>query len=188
VSLRARPHPHGERDALSDALHVPPDFGPSDTRASDADRERTVAILRAHWAAGRLSVEEFEERCSEAWQAQFVGDLWHAMRELPVPARVRPVPLASSAGGPNTAGAPGTLALTVGIVGTTLLVVSLGFLFMLSLPLSVTAWVCGRQARHKAVLIGAPRGMAVAGETLGIVGTILGFLAFAGCAAFISAF
>jgi hypothetical protein len=56
--------------------------------------------------------------------------------------------------------------------------------FMLSLPLSVTAWVCGRQARHKAVLVGAPRGMAVAGETLGIVG----FLAFAGCAAFISAF
>jgi hypothetical protein len=29
--------------------------------------------------------------------------------------------------------------------------------------------------------------MAVAGETLGIVGTILGFLAFAGCAALISA-
>lgn len=180
MSPRARPHPHGERDALSDALRVPPDFGPSSTRASDADREQTVAILRAHWAAGRLSVEEFEARCSEAWQAHFVRDLWHAMRELPVAARVRPVPHASST--------PGTLALTLGIVGTTLLVVSLGFLFMLSLPLSVTAWVCGRQARHKAVLIGAPRGMAVAGETLGIVGTILGFLAFAGCAAFISAF
>jgi hypothetical protein len=139
-----------------------------------------VAILRAHWAAGRLSVEEFEARCSEAWQAHFVRDLWHAMRELPVAARVRPVPHASST--------PGTLALTLGIVGTTLLVVSFGLLFMLSLPLSVTAWVCGRQARHKAVLIGAPRGMAVAGETLGIGGTILGFLAFAGCAALISAF
>lgn len=179
MSPRARPHPHGERDALSDALRVPPGFGPSDTRASDADRERTVAILRAHWAAGRLSVEEFEARCGEAWRAHFVGDLWHAMRELPVRARVRPVPLASST--------PGTLALTLGIVGASLLVVSLGLLFILSLPLSVTAWVSGRQARHKAALTGTPRGMAVAGETLGIVGTVLGFLAFAGCAAFISA-
>ena len=186
MSPRARPQPPVERDAQADVLSVAPDFGPSDSRASDADRERTVAILRAHWVAGRLTVDEFEARCSEAWQACFVGDLWGAMRELPVRAPVRQAPAPVRQVAPT--GTPGVLALTLGITGAALLVVSLGLLFVLSLQLSVSAWVCGRQARHKAVLVGAPRGMAVAGETLGIVGTILGFLAFAGCAAFISAF
>jgi len=186
VSPRARSQPPVERDAQSEVLPLPPDFGPSGSRASDADRERTVAILREHWVAGRLSVDEFEARCSEAWQACFVGDLWDAMRELPVRAPVRRAPAPVPQVPPSSS--PGTLALTLGIIGASLPVVSLGLLFFLSLPLSVSAWVCGRQARHQAVLTGAPRGMAVAGETLGIIGTILGFLAFAGCAAFISAF
>jgi len=31
-------------------------------RASDEDRERTAAALGGHYAAGRLTLEEFQER------------------------------------------------------------------------------------------------------------------------------
>jgi hypothetical protein len=34
----------------------------SATRASDAEREQTAAALREHFAAGRLSAEELDER------------------------------------------------------------------------------------------------------------------------------
>ena len=34
-------------------------------RASDADRDRTAALLREHHAAGRLTAEEFNERLKD---------------------------------------------------------------------------------------------------------------------------
>ena len=38
-------------------------------RASDADRDRTVAVLREHVAEGRLTLEEFTERMESAYDA-----------------------------------------------------------------------------------------------------------------------
>ena len=35
-------------------------------RASDADRERPIALLREHTADGRLTLEEFTDRMSAA--------------------------------------------------------------------------------------------------------------------------
>jgi hypothetical protein len=42
---------------------------PSDPkiRASDADRDRTAALLREHLAAGRLTAEEYHERLDLAY-------------------------------------------------------------------------------------------------------------------------
>src|SRR5256885_15742198 len=52
-------------------------------RASDADRERAVALLREHAAQGRLTLEEFTERMSAAYLARTNRDLEDLARDLP---------------------------------------------------------------------------------------------------------
>ncbi len=54
-------------------------------RVSDADRERVTARLRDHYAEGRLSAEEMEERITAALNAKTVGDLRQVMADLPEP-------------------------------------------------------------------------------------------------------
>lgn len=147
------------------------------SRASDADRERTIALLTEHWLAGRLTLDELEARSEEVWQAQVATDLWHALRQLPV---ARPGPAVAV-----TPSHPSEVALVLGIVGACVLLMTFGLLFFVSLPLSASAWVCGRRARRRADIAGAPHGTALAGEMLGVVGTILGVLALAGCAAIV---
>jgi hypothetical protein len=56
---------------------------PPALRASDADRDRTVALLREHAAEGRLTLEEFTERMSAAYAARTDVDLAELARDLP---------------------------------------------------------------------------------------------------------
>ena len=58
---------------------------PSDPRirASDADRDRTAALLREHHAAGRLTAEEFNERLDKAYAAKTLGELDQLLSDLP---------------------------------------------------------------------------------------------------------
>ena len=58
---------------------------PSDPRirASDADRDRTAALLREHHAAGRLTAEEFHDRMERALQAKTLGELDELLADLP---------------------------------------------------------------------------------------------------------
>jgi hypothetical protein len=53
-------------------------------RASDADRDRTAALLREHHAAGRLTAEEFDERLDQALNAKTLGELDELLADLPV--------------------------------------------------------------------------------------------------------
>ena len=53
-------------------------------RASDSERERAVAALKRHYAAGRLSTDEFERRVKRAYAAEWRGELRSLMRDLPV--------------------------------------------------------------------------------------------------------
>ena len=53
-------------------------------RASDADRDRTTALLREHHAAGRLTAEEFNERMDAALDAKTLGELDDLLTDLPV--------------------------------------------------------------------------------------------------------
>lgn len=62
----------------------------ADVRASDADRQRVIDLLRTHTADGRLTLEEFEERVGEALAAKTQDELRLVLRELPVP-RTAPV-------------------------------------------------------------------------------------------------
>jgi hypothetical protein len=52
-------------------------------RASDADRERTVVALREHAVDGRLTLEEFTERMSAAYDARTSGELDELVGDLP---------------------------------------------------------------------------------------------------------
>src|SRR5918993_129846 len=54
-----------------------------DLRASDADRERAVEMLRGHASVGRLTVEELDERCAAALRAKTFGDLDALTVDLP---------------------------------------------------------------------------------------------------------
>jgi hypothetical protein len=52
-------------------------------RVSDADRERTAALLREHHAVGRLTAEEFEDRLEVVFTARTQGDLDALLGDLP---------------------------------------------------------------------------------------------------------
>lgn len=60
-------------------------------RVSDADRERVTARLREHFAEGRLSSEELDERITAALGAKTFGDLRRVMADLPEPVPVPPL-------------------------------------------------------------------------------------------------
>jgi hypothetical protein len=52
-------------------------------RASDADRDHAAAQFREHYAAGRLSLDECQERVSAALAARTFGELDGLMADLP---------------------------------------------------------------------------------------------------------
>lgn len=55
-------------------------------RASDGEREQTVALLRTHAVDGRLTLEEFAERVERAYAARTVDELAELARDLPATA------------------------------------------------------------------------------------------------------
>jgi len=55
----------------------------SDLRASDEERDRAAAEIRAHFAAGRLSDEELNERLDAIYKARTQGDLRTLRSDLP---------------------------------------------------------------------------------------------------------
>ena len=59
-------------------------------RASDADREHATARLREHYAAGRLTSDELDERISAALNAKTHGELRPLMADLPEPVPAAP--------------------------------------------------------------------------------------------------
>jgi Domain of unknown function (DUF1707) len=141
---------------------------------SDHEREYTVGLLRGHMLSGRLTAEEFEERVGEAWRARSAQDLWQALRFLPVE---RPAVREEGGGGSAVS------ALVIGLMSLCLMVFTLGFAFPLVLPLGITAWALGRDARRS-----GPRrfrGVARGGEVTGIVAGVWAALMLAGCTALI---
>src|SRR3569833_2228262 len=52
-------------------------------RASDVDRQKTVAALERHTGAGRLTLDEFAERAQLVHDARTLDQLAEVMRALP---------------------------------------------------------------------------------------------------------
>lgn len=72
---------HDRRAAVASAgvATMPAD----DLRASDADRESAMTALRLHAGAGRLEIDELDERMSAVLAARSRADVAEALRELP---------------------------------------------------------------------------------------------------------
>jgi hypothetical protein len=64
---------------------MPPRQVPRDLRASDADRERVIAMLGEALADGRISHDEHSERMSAALSARTLGDLTVLTADLASP-------------------------------------------------------------------------------------------------------
>lgn len=56
---------------------------PPDLLVSDADRARVAGQLREHYEAGRLTLDEFQERLDETHAARTEAQLRSALRQLP---------------------------------------------------------------------------------------------------------
>ncbi|MGH3186311.1 MAG: DUF1707 SHOCT-like domain-containing protein [Streptosporangiaceae bacterium] len=68
--------------------HAPP----HEMRASDADRDRVMDVLRNATAEGRLTADELEERLGAALTARTFGDLAALTEDLPVGPDLLPQP------------------------------------------------------------------------------------------------
>jgi hypothetical protein len=67
-------------------------------RVGDADRDAIAAQLREHYADGRLTLDELNQRLDETFAAKTTGDLNAVMRELPHVPRPAPAPLVGYTG------------------------------------------------------------------------------------------
>ncbi|GGO53315.1 DUF1707 and DUF4190 domain-containing protein [Streptomyces lasiicapitis] len=153
--------------------HMPAQAGQPSMLAGHSDRERTVDVLRAGFAEGRLPQDEYERRVDRALQARTVGELGLLVADLPqgpigfqqpapqhVPATFMPV-------APPTNGKAGA-ALACGI----------GTFFTLGLT-GVPAVVLGHMARTEI------RRTHEGGDGMAVAGLVLGWLSIAGWALFL---
>jgi hypothetical protein len=62
---------------------VPPQNGPPTVRASDADRERVVALLQRALAEGRIDLDEYGERAQAAHAGVTTAELGVLVADLP---------------------------------------------------------------------------------------------------------
>ena len=69
----------------------PEPFPAPDVRASDADRDRVIDVLRAATADGRLTADEFSERMAAALSSRTFGELAPLTADLVIPASRAPV-------------------------------------------------------------------------------------------------
>ena len=65
---------------------------PVAVRASDAEREQTVAVLQRSFADGRLTQAELEERAGAAYQARTTAQLGDLTADLPAAGQQPPRP------------------------------------------------------------------------------------------------
>ena len=105
----------------------------TELRIGDADREAAVRALGEHYAAGRLTREEFDDRSELAWAARTASQLWPLFTDLPRPQSARPtaVPSGSTATRPGTGWRPRS---PFGPVLTTVLVVVAALVVLTHLP------------------------------------------------------
>jgi Domain of unknown function (DUF1707) len=112
---------------------LPDRAGPS-IRASDADRDQVVDILRDQYTEGRLALEEFTSRVAAASAARTWGELLDELRDLPV----RP---------PFQAAAPGQAVAVSGRAPEVDLVLLIVLLVVFP-PAGLAYWlICYRQSR-----------------------------------------
>jgi uncharacterized membrane protein len=146
--------------------------GFSRLRASDADRERSIDVLKAAFAEGRLTRDEFDERVDQVHASRTYADLTALTRDLPAGPfgtlasqflSVRPGYLPAR---------PPTNSMAVAS-----LILALAQPFTLCLT-SIPAVVCGHMAKRQIRETGeSGMGLVAVGLTFGWMGIVLIMLA-----------
>ncbi len=129
-------------------------------RASSADRERAVDVLKAGFAEGRLTQDEYNDRMGRAYAARTYGELAALTADLPagvLPAW--PVPAYQYQATPTT----NSMAIASMVLG-------LAEFFTLGLT-SVPAVICGHIARRQM------KETSERGDGLATSGLVLGYMA-----------
>ncbi|HEY6933504.1 MAG TPA: DUF1707 domain-containing protein [Marmoricola sp.] len=67
-------------------------YDPDRLRIADTEREAAVTALGEHFAVGRLTREEYDERCEAAWAARTRAELRPLFADLPGPHQPGPQP------------------------------------------------------------------------------------------------
>ena len=121
--------------------------GHSHLRASDADREQVIAMLKAAYVQGRLAKDELDARVSETFAARTYGELAAVTADLPS------APITTPPRKPARAGARPPVGKAV-LVGTGVMIPpvilvaalltgddTLGEMFLLIAPWYLIAWI-----------------------------------------------
>jgi hypothetical protein len=130
-------------------------------RISDADREQVTARLREHFAQGRLSSEELDERISAALGAKTFGDLRHVMTDLPDPGLVSPQARPSAAWAPRRTVVyrrrPRFLPLALFVLVAALVIPGAGWILFAFLKLVLLFWLAAWAVGALALVFGVAR-------------------------------
>jgi Domain of unknown function (DUF1707) len=120
-----------------------------DLRVSQAERDEVVTVLAGHFADGRLTVDEYEERVEAALAARTGRDLEPLLEDLPAadppaaPARTR------HRRGPRSFGAPLVPARLLAVAAVVVLAIATGpWALWLLWPALVFTGGCGLGRRH----------------------------------------
>lgn len=116
--------------------------GAPEPRIGDADREAAVTALGEHYAAGRISKDELDERADQAWAARTASDLWPLFADLPRPPAARPAPPTRPVAAPRSTGW-GWLMPVVIVLGVLAVLTHLP-LFLLAIGI----WFLATRSRH----------------------------------------
>jgi len=131
-------------------------------RASSADRERAVDVLKAGFAEGRLTQDEYNDRMGRAYAARTYGDLTALTADLPagaLPLPAWPVPAYQ----PPPSGGTNSMAIASMVLGV-------AEFFTMGLT-AIPAVICGHVARRQM------RQTAQRGDGLATSGLVLGYMA-----------
>ncbi|MEE1787138.1 DUF1707 and DUF4190 domain-containing protein [Streptomyces sp. SP17BM10] len=139
-------------------------------RAAHADRDRTIDVLKAAYAEGRLSLEEYEQRHEAASHAQTYGQLSVLVADLPSgpvapPAAFdgRPVPQTFQAYVPPPVPYPPYQVRSTNGLAVTSMVLGLSGL---SLPAVITGHIARSQIRQRNQ----------DGDWAAVIGLVVGYL------------
>ena len=100
-----------------------------DLRASDAEREQVIDLLRRHAGEGRITADELSERIDAVYAARTVGELRGPLADLPAEAPRPPLPSARRRARPR-ASLPAPLPL-LGVVAVVLVATLTGAWWLL---------------------------------------------------------
>jgi Domain of unknown function (DUF1707)/Domain of unknown function (DUF4190) len=128
-------------------------------RAASAERERAVDVLKAGFAEGRLTQDEYNDRMGRAYAARTYGELTALTADLPAGAMpaVWPVPLYQPA-------------VTTNSLARAALVLGVAEFFTMGLT-AIPAIICGHMAKHEMRQTGQR------GDGLATSGLVLGYMA-----------